>query len=364
MKILVYGAGVLGSIYAAHLKQAGYNVSILARGKRLADLLNLGIVLENALTGKHTITHVDVVETLEPEDTYDWVLVFVRKNQVASILPILAANHHTHNILFLVNDAAGAKKSINALGKERVLLGFAGAAGIRDGHVVRYVISQSQPVTLGELNGQVTRRLTEIASVFTSAGFRVSLCHNMDAWLKTHVALVSPVANALYAVGGSNYDLAQTPDALILLIRAIREGLHVLRALDIPVIPLRYRLLAALPEPIQVALLRWLFNTKVAEIAFAGHANAARDEMHHLAHEFELLTSQTEVPTPALDKLRSYLDRNQPTMAVGSSETALDFRGLLLLAEACIGLLVSFRLLRLKRKLRRRTRRLRHSNAH
>ena len=31
LNVLVYGAGVLGSLYAAHLQQSGCNVSILAR---------------------------------------------------------------------------------------------------------------------------------------------------------------------------------------------------------------------------------------------------------------------------------------------------------------------------------------------
>ena len=35
MRILIYGAGVLGSLYAALLAKAGYDISIYARGKRL-----------------------------------------------------------------------------------------------------------------------------------------------------------------------------------------------------------------------------------------------------------------------------------------------------------------------------------------
>jgi 2-dehydropantoate 2-reductase len=52
MKILVYGAGVLGSVYAAYLQKAGHDVSILARGQRLVNLRKAGIVLEHAPTGK------------------------------------------------------------------------------------------------------------------------------------------------------------------------------------------------------------------------------------------------------------------------------------------------------------------------
>ena len=45
MKILVYGAGNLGSLYAAKLKDAGHDVTILARGKRLHCIREHGILL-------------------------------------------------------------------------------------------------------------------------------------------------------------------------------------------------------------------------------------------------------------------------------------------------------------------------------
>ena len=35
MKVLVFGAGVVGSYYAAHLRAAGHQVTVLARGLRL-----------------------------------------------------------------------------------------------------------------------------------------------------------------------------------------------------------------------------------------------------------------------------------------------------------------------------------------
>ena len=38
MRALVYGAGPLGSYYAAKLHEAGEDVTLLARGQRLADL--------------------------------------------------------------------------------------------------------------------------------------------------------------------------------------------------------------------------------------------------------------------------------------------------------------------------------------
>ena len=42
MRILIYGAGVIGSLYAALFAEAGYDTSIYARGKRFEVLRNNG----------------------------------------------------------------------------------------------------------------------------------------------------------------------------------------------------------------------------------------------------------------------------------------------------------------------------------
>src|SRR3972149_1600909 len=99
MKILVYGAGVLGSVYAAHLQRAGHAVTLLARGQRYIDLQENGLALEDEITGRITISDINLINHLEPEDPYDWIMVVMRKNQVAEILPVLAANK-TPNVLF------------------------------------------------------------------------------------------------------------------------------------------------------------------------------------------------------------------------------------------------------------------------
>jgi 2-dehydropantoate 2-reductase len=81
MKILFYGVGPLGSLYAGRLQELGHEVSVLARGQRQADTRKQGIVLEHATSGQRTTTHVRVVERLEPTDAYDLVVVLMRKSQ-------------------------------------------------------------------------------------------------------------------------------------------------------------------------------------------------------------------------------------------------------------------------------------------
>jgi 2-dehydropantoate 2-reductase len=136
VKILVYGAGVLGSLYAARLADSENDVTIFARGQRLIDIRSNGIVLEDVATRRQTTIHVSVVEQLTPQDAYELIIVLMRKKQASTILPILAANEATNYILFTYNNAAGFNEIVRSLGRGRASIGFPGAGGTLDGSIV------------------------------------------------------------------------------------------------------------------------------------------------------------------------------------------------------------------------------------
>ena len=346
MKILVYGAGPLGSLFAARLHEADHAVSLLARGQRLSDLREHGIVLVDTQTGLETVARPRIVEQLNPQDAYDLVLVIMRKNRAREILPILAANQHTPNILFLMNNAAGPGELVQALGAERVLMGFPMAAGYRRGYVVHYMLGakpgKKAMIPIGEVNGSITPRLQEMKHILASMdGFDAELRSDMDAWLKTHVALLMPsLAPAMRAAGRDNVRMAHTRDAIVLAVRAIREGYRVLRALGYPIVPESARIFERLPEPIVV----WGAQKRLADprmrIAMLEHGEAAQDEIKHLADEFNVLKRQTTIPTPAMDRLYAYFDPATPPLPEGSAELPLDWRSLWMGAGMLAGILV------------------------
>jgi 2-dehydropantoate 2-reductase len=285
-------------------------------------------VLIEAESGYINRFPVPYIERLDPQDAYDLVLVIVRKNQIPSVLPDLAVSQRTPNVLFLNNNAAGPHEMVDALGRERVLIGFPGGGGQRDEGIVRYMLSprNAQPTTIGELDGSHSPRVQAIAALLESAGLPVAISSNMDAWLKTHVALISPIANAIYLADGSSYRLARTRDGIVLMVRAVREGLRVLRALDIPVTPPRMRILDYIPEPVLVAVLERRLPTPAFELAAVRHANAARDEMTQIAIEFRDLARRSGVSTPAIDILDCYLDPKAEPLPIGQSTLALEWK--------------------------------------
>jgi ketopantoate reductase len=338
-KILVYGAGPLGSLFAARLQQGGNEVSILARGQRLIELREHGIELVDVMTGEQTVTRVNVVERLDPDDTYDLVLVIMRKNHALQILPILAANRHTPNVLFLMNNAAGPGALVEALGQERVLIGFPNSAGYREGHTVHCLTGSEDDkayVPFGEVDGHITDRTREVARILESApGFGAEIRTDMDTWLKYHVALLFPsLAPAMYAAGVDNYRLARTRDLVVLAVRAMREGFRVLHSLGLPVTPSKFRVIEWLPEPIVVLLVQRLLANPLMETALVKHAEAARSEVQHLIGEFMALARSTSVPTPTIDRLLRYYEPDAPQVPDGSAEIPLHWGGLLVALAA------------------------------
>jgi 2-dehydropantoate 2-reductase len=335
-KILVYGAGPLGSLFAAKLQQGGNDVSILARGQRLAELREHAIVLEDVQTKERTVTRAKVVEELKPDDAYDLVLVIMRKNHALQILPVLAANHQTPNVLFLMNSASGPGALVDALGQERVLIGFPGSAGYREGHVVRCLTGSETDkarVPFGEVDGRTKARTLQVARILDSApGMAAEIRSDMDTWLKYHVALLFPsLAPALRAAGVDNYRLARTRDLLVLALRGMREAFRVLQAMGLPVTPSKFRLFQWLPEPIMILFLQRLLANPLMETALVKHAEAARDEVQHLIGEFMVLARSTSIPTPTIDRLLKFYEPDAPLVPEGSSEMPLRWGGVLAL---------------------------------
>jgi len=330
MCILVYGAGPLGSLFAARLYAGGHQVAILARGQRLVDIKKHGIVIHDVLTGQVEIAPVHVVEKLDPEQPYDLIMVIMRKNNALDIMPILAKNS-TADVLFLLNNAAGPGEFVAALGKQRVLTGFPAAAGYREGHIVHVLAGTEQeksPIPFGEVDGTITPRTRMIALILDSMpGFEADIRTDMDAWSKYHVALLMPsLAPAMYMCNTDNIRMANTRDAIVLSIRAIREGFAVLRKMGYPITPKRLRIFAWIPEPILVAGFQKKLPDPKMEVAMVRHANAARDEIKHLADEFMVLARSSGIPTPNMDRLYPHLDADEPLMPEGSRAIALDWR--------------------------------------
>jgi 2-dehydropantoate 2-reductase len=305
MRILVLGAGVIGSVYAGKLQQAGHDVVLLARGRRLSDLQTHGLVLEEAQSGQRTVQATQAVREPDADDHFDLVLVPVRSEQLASTLPVLTGMSDGSDVLFFGNTAGRQAELTAALG-ERALFGFPAAGGVREGLAVRYVLISQQKTMLGESNGMTTTRVQQLQDAFRDAGFPSKISANIDGWLLAHAAFVVPIAFALYRVGTNAAELAGDPKTLRQMVLATRQAFRALRAAGNAEIPTNLRVLYLyLPTAFVVGYWRRVLASARGELWFGAHSRAAPEEMRVLAEELRAALLRTGRPTPDLEILLS-----------------------------------------------------------
>jgi 2-dehydropantoate 2-reductase len=301
-RILVIGAGVNGSVCAASLCNAGIDVTVLVRGTRYDELRDDGIVIEDPFKNKRSVTKVPVINRLDPNDLYDYVLVVVRKNQVADLLPVLSQNR-SPNIVFMGNNLSGPDEFTRILGQDRVMMGAVYAAGKREGSLIRAMVVKSVAAPFGEIDGTVTPRLKRLAGIFRRAGFKMETSTDILDFQTTHAVGVALIGKLTLKHGCDTSALARSEDDLRLFIDARREAHHVLRALGRRIIPWSEAVIGIIPGFLQVAGLRALLNSKLGEVGLGWHCSQAPDEMRQLAMELQTLVDQAGFPVPAIRKV-------------------------------------------------------------
>ena len=301
-RILVVGAGVNGSVVAVALHNAGYDVTVLARGKRFQELAARGIEIEDPLKHLKTVAKVPAIDTLLPEDVYEYILVVVRKNQAGDLLPVLRENR-SPAVVFMVNTVLGPDEWIAALGENRVMLGFAFAGGRREGSLIRAMRPKGRSSPFGEVNGAMTERLRKLVSILNHAGLKAKAISNMPDWLVTHGALIVPLAMLILNHGCDTYALARSREEMGVLATAMREVIAVVRATGRRIVPASAAFANVLPVFVLAKMCRALLSSRAGEIGAGWHCSQAPDEMLQLARELKTLLRASEISTPVLNQI-------------------------------------------------------------
>lgn len=260
MKIAIVGPGAIGSTFAFQLSKAGHQVSVVARGARLAQIsLDRAIVLD---TGERAT--VAVATELDATIEYDLVLVTVLAPQVAAILPSLTRSR-AHKVMFMFNTFEAIDPLREAVGAERFAFGF--PAGV-------FTL-----IKAGRIAPQIRRGTTvgDVASatLFTAAGIPSILEDDMQSWLRTHAAMVLPlmsigVRSFARGKGISWQEAGGHADAF-------EAGMRIVRVLGNDLRPASIAQLARLPHLVVTGLLWALSRTRT--IRELGELGAAEPRM-------------------------------------------------------------------------------------
>jgi 2-dehydropantoate 2-reductase len=304
MKVLIIGAGVIGTVYGAHLGAAGHTLHVLSHPPRTDDIAARGLAARDVLSDSRTATPARVV-TGTDVDRYDLVLVAVRSDQLARVCAELAALDGSPAVLFFGNNPGG-RSALPAQVPGVVRLGFPGVGGVlRDG-TADYVRIRQQPTTLQADSGP---RLAELEQALRHRGFAVQRVADMDGWLAYHAAFVACVAAALYRCGTDAARLARDHQSLKLMCVAVTEAFAALRQAGVTGLA---RNLAVLHSPLlkAIAVRYWArtMRSPAGELRFAAHARHAQAEMRALGDQ---VTSRL-ADAPATSHLRQLLTAPRP----------------------------------------------------
>lgn len=305
MRILVYGAGVLGCELAHRLLQNKKNVvTLLARGEWKERIDQKGLVIRHWAQCKTTTDRVQTIDVLEPDDQYDLIFVVMQSCQLPEVLPTLKANKSEY-IVFVGNDPQ-AKQVLEALQRpaDRIGFGFQSTGGRRE-HDRVVSVHLGAGMTIGgataPLSGVFRQR---IQTAFDGVKYKLVFYGDMDEWLKCHLALILPVCYVSYACGGDLH--CATKQQRTLILDAAYEGCLMLKAAGIPVNDAEnteYYQPGAQERRKMEAMIWTLCKTPLGRLCATDHAMNAVPEIHYMDEAFEVLRRQGGIAMPAWEKL-------------------------------------------------------------
>jgi 2-dehydropantoate 2-reductase len=306
-RILIFGAGVIGSVYGGRLALSGHHVTLLARGNRLEELLQYGLLIQKTGEPGPIRVPVAIISILQPGDRYDYVFVAVRKDQVTDALPILK-NNCSERFVLMVNNCEGYSKWISIL-DDRIIAGFPGCGGgIEEGIVHYEIISKStQPTMLGRIGENSITNLHDLKEIIIEAGFPVRISQNIDVWQKSHVAMIAAFSNLIYYDGGTNYTAAKNSQAIRQMTKALKESFKFLNNSGIGILPGKSRVFIYAPLWIMDIVMKKMFNSAWAETVIYNHAHKAKYEMLLITKEFIRMAEEKGYELKELKLLSGFL---------------------------------------------------------
>ena len=236
MKICVVGAGGVGGLLAAMLRQAGNDVSVLVTERHLEPIRRNGL----AVIGPKGRFSVELKAEVDPSavGACDVVVVTPKMYSVEALAPALKPLLKQNTIVIpLQNGIDSSEMLAKALGWEHVVYGSASMnAAIEEPGVIRQR-NPNSAVTVAEANGEESARLLGVKEIFETAGisFKVAADGPALLWDK----FIGLVANSsLCALLRSPVGVVQAHDECWALYTAVfNEVVAVGRAVGISLPP-------------------------------------------------------------------------------------------------------------------------------
>jgi len=306
MKILIVGAGVIGTIYGWAFSEAGHEVVHFVRPGKAArfaggipiDMLDKRKGHPKRFFGRYNLK---VTETLTPSDSYDWVIVPTKPYQLEEALRQIVPNTGPTDYLLLTQNWYGTASIDAILPQSRYLYGDAKAGGyFKDGTLMAAIYPT---IGLGQVEGRQDERLKKAAALFAGIGINPTRFENIRHYIWVTVAIDAGLRAGLVRVGNLAALLRdrRTGD---LSLQAVRECLDVVarRGVDIKKYPetRMFYQTSSLARQIAGLSITWMFRFDKSVQRTSAHALA--DPLEVKTAYYDLLNTGRElgVAMPAM----------------------------------------------------------------
>jgi len=174
MKIVIVGAGAMGSVYAALLADSGNEVWAIDLWQEHLDAINDHGLQVSGASGERMVRNIQVSTRAADAGPCDLVVIATKASAVGAAARSLTTNLTDETLVLTIQNGLGAGERISKnLDSANILLGVAGGFGAsvpEPGHVHH---NGMELIRLGEMVGGMSERLERVAKVWQDAGFNV-----------------------------------------------------------------------------------------------------------------------------------------------------------------------------------------------
>lgn len=203
MKVLIVGAGIIGTIYGWAYAEAGHEVIHLVRAGKATkftngfdiDMYDVRKGHKRNFTGKYQIR---VTEEIQPDDRFDLIIVPTKHYHLLKVLEQIIPMAGDVDFLLLTQNWEGTEKIDAILASSRYVFGDAKAGGKFEGNKLIATIAS---MDVGQINGARNRCLEKVIKLNESAQVGITVQENILHYLWVQYAITGGLWPALVKAG-------------------------------------------------------------------------------------------------------------------------------------------------------------------
>ena len=240
MKITILGAGAIGRLFGVYLIRAGHQVILVDPVSEVVEAINengIGFLPEGTSNQDevHLVKARAVLEAGEIRETELTLLAVKSQDTLAAVQGATHLISESHPVMTLQTGLGNVEAMRQVVPEEAIIGGFTFMAAVTLGP---FLVRQggAGKTYLGEVNGGMSDRIRNLATLFSEAGLPANPVHRVMGRLWSKVIVYSAI-NALSAVFRvTNGELIRSVESITLMKEMVDEGQEVARALSIDLV--------------------------------------------------------------------------------------------------------------------------------